>query len=191
MDDLSSFMYFTEKADKLVNSTFSKEMTGKTGIYLSWEENKQIVVNIGPNGEFIDAFVLTFRFFIQDNDSISFRNMSIAFQAEIVHESIKKQFFDVQSKLNHYLDTDTIFNIGGVISRRKLLDIFVYGELSHMNPSKKQTYDTWMGNEFMAPLLLHEFRLILHNVLKFIKFVSGLSSQVIFNVEKSPSKQIN
>jgi hypothetical protein len=63
MDDLSSFMYFTEKADKLVNSTFSKEMTGKTGIYLSWEENKQIVVNIGPNGEFIDAFVLTFRFF--------------------------------------------------------------------------------------------------------------------------------
>jgi hypothetical protein len=188
MDELSPFISFTEKADKLINSTFSKEMIGKTGVYLTWEENKQNVVHISPNEEFIDAFVLTFRFFIQSNDSISFKNMSANFKSGIVDEDIKKQFIDVKQKFNDYLDTDTMFDIGGVISRRHILDIFVYGELSHMNPSKKATYDTWMENEFMAPLLQFEFKLVLHNALKFIKYVSDLSTQVVLNAQKSHNK---
>jgi hypothetical protein len=190
MDELSPFISFTEKADKLINSTFSKEMIGKTGVYLTWEENIQKVVHISPNEEFIDAFVLTFRFFIQNNDSISIKNMSANFNSGIVNKDIKKKFIDVKTKFNDYLDTDTMFDIGGVISRRNILDIFVYGELSHMNPSKKEIYDTWMKNEFMAPLLQFEFKLVLHNALKFIKYVSDLSTQVVLNAQKSHNKPI-
>jgi hypothetical protein len=185
MDDLQPFISFTNKANKLMDSTFAKDMIGRTGVDLSWEGDKQIVDHRGPGAEFVDAFILTFRFFIQKNESISFIKMSDSFKSKIVSENIKEQFIDAKKHLNNYLDSNTMFNIGGFISRRNLIDVFVYGELSHSNPAQKKTYDTWMSNEFMAPLLKYEFRLVIHNVLQIIAFVSGLSKQVVLSVKST------
>jgi hypothetical protein len=179
VEDLTSFFSFIDKARKLLNSTFAKEMTGKTGVDITWKENEQVVFHRGPNDEFVDAFVLTFRFFIQDNESISFRNMSKSFESEVVNEKILEQFKEARNHLNSYLDDNTMFNVGGFISRRDLLYVFVFGELSHSNPDKKKTYDSWMSNEYMAPLMKNEFRCILNDVLKIISFVGGLSDKVV------------
>jgi len=185
LNDLTSFISFTNKASKLLNTTFAKEMVGKTSVDLSWADGKQVAVHKAPNEEFVDAFVLTFRFFIQSNESISFKSMSTKFESKIVSEEIKNLFIDARLKLNNYLDTNTMFDIDGIISKRKILDVFVYGELSHTTPVKKKTYDKWMSNEFMAPLLQHEFRIVLHDVLHIITFVSGLSKQVILNAKRT------
>jgi hypothetical protein len=179
VDDLKSFMSFMDKANKLLNSTFSKEMAGKAGVDITWEENEQVVFHRGPNDEFTDAFVLTFRFFIQDNEMISFRNMSRSFESELVSDEIREQFKEAKIHLNNYLNGNTTFNVDGYITRRELLHVFVYGELSHSNPVKKKTYDSWMSNELMAPLMKNEFRYILHDVLQVISFVGGLSDKVV------------
>lgn len=179
MDDLTSFQSFMDKAKKLLSSTFAKEMTGQTGVDISWVKSGQVVVHRGPNEEFVDAFVLTFRFFIQTNESVSFRNMANSFELKFVNEQIRREFEKAKNHLNSYLDDNTMFNIGGFISRRTLLDVFIYGELSHSNPEKKKTYDSWMKDDLMAPLMKNEFRVILNDLLNVISFVGGLCEKVV------------
>jgi len=60
---------FNEKADKLRNSNFVKAAVENSGVSLSWQEGEFFqITRTGPTEENVDAFVLTLRFFVQDND---------------------------------------------------------------------------------------------------------------------------
>jgi hypothetical protein len=56
---------------------------------------EQAVVEIqrtGPHDESVDAFLLTFRFFIQDNESSSFRNMAQLYEQFPIAEERKEKW---------------------------------------------------------------------------------------------------
>jgi hypothetical protein len=67
---------FNEKAERLDKLSFVKTMfETKTGVSLSGEAKEDGTFEInsersGPDEEAVDAFVLTFRFFIQDNEKV-------------------------------------------------------------------------------------------------------------------------
>ena len=69
---------FNEKARKLEGLSFTRILASqKTGVTLSWKEGDPVTIErSGPDDEAIDAFVLTLRFFIQDNESTSLRNLA-------------------------------------------------------------------------------------------------------------------
>jgi len=125
----------------------------------------------GPDDENTEAFVLTFRFFIQDNETISLRNIKDIFHSDMVTEKEKNNFDEARNHLNTYLDGNTMFNINGMIKRRELMDVFIYGGLSHAKPEKKEKYDDWMRNAILAPFMQNEFSVILYEVLNVIVFV--------------------
>ncbi len=180
MESLDPFIMFNEKAIKLLNCSFVKSYQDNSGVDLSWKQGQAAkVTRRGPNEEQTDAFVLTFRFFIQSNETISFYSMTKAFESEIVPDEISNKFTEAKEHLNTYLDSNTIFKFGDYITRRQLLDVFIYGELSHSNEKKRKTYNDWMSNRIIAPFILNEFTSILFEVLNVISYTGSLCAQVL------------
>jgi hypothetical protein len=181
MDEmLEPFRLFRQKSKKLLESTFAKEMAKPTGVDINWTEEGQVAVHRGPNQESIDAYLLTFRFFIQGNESISFRNMGENFLKKINDEALFKKFEEARAALNDYLDGSTNFNVNGMVSRRQLMEVFIYGDLSHANyDSKRSHFKSWMENEFMAELMKNEFKFIIGKILIVIARVDQLCKEAM------------
>jgi hypothetical protein len=176
---LEPFRLFRQKSKKLLESTFAKEMAKPTGVDINWTEEGQVVVHRGPNQEFIDAYLLTFRFFIQGNESISFKNMGENFK-KINDEDLFEKFEEERAALNEYLDGSTNFNVNGVISRRQLMEVFIYGDLSHANyQDKRRHFKSWMENELMAELMKNEFKFIIGKILIVIARVDKLCKEAM------------
>jgi len=181
--EIKAMSLFIEKADKLRNSTFVKRITNDSGVNLSTTVGKPtIITRKGPDDENIDAFVLTFRFFIQDNEPISLRKIKNAFYSDLAKEDEKCNYDRARKELNQYLDGYTMFNINGMVTRRELMNVFIYGGLSHANTKKKEMYDGWMGNVMLAPFMQNEFSVIINEVLNFIVFIRNLCESLLKRV---------
>jgi hypothetical protein len=79
---IEALQLFNEKADKLLNSAFVRALaSGKTEATISGhrQDNGSFEISSelrGPPPEAVEAFVLTFRFFVQDNETTSLRNIA-------------------------------------------------------------------------------------------------------------------
>ena len=187
MDRLAQFHLFIDKANRLLNCSFVNSYKNKSGVDLSWKQGSEPeVCHRGPSQEQTDAFVLTFRFFIQNNDSISFSNMDKAFNANFIPSELRLKFVEAKGHLNNYLDSKTNFEVNGHgVTRRELLDVFIYGELSHTNHAKKVKYDNWMSNRIFATFMKNEFTSILFQVLNVISYTGGICEEVISNTSRT------
>ncbi len=181
---------FNEKADKLRNSNFVKAALENSGASLSWQEGEQIT-RTGPTEENIDAFVLTLRFFVQDNERSSFRNMSKLYTDKAISEEHRSEFEKARSYLNDFLDSSTMFNFYGKrITKRELMEVFVFGGLSHANKQKKSLYDQWMRLG-LAPLLQNEFIVIIFEVMNVAQFVKTLNERVLTDLVLAEKGEFN
>ncbi|HET8908326.1 MAG TPA: hypothetical protein VFN11_15320, partial [Ktedonobacterales bacterium] len=64
------------------------------------------------------------------------------------------------------------------LTYRDIEDIFINGELSHVEPSKKQVYERWKGNPLGGfKVMQWEFDNMLGTVLRHINYVAHLSAQ--------------
>ncbi len=179
-NDVSTLKLFIEKADKLKNSTFIKRILDNSGVDFSMGYGKPTTAMLrGPDTENTDAFILTFRFFIQDNEKISLRNIKDIFHSSIATDEEKTNYDQARTNLNAYLDGETMFTIGHKITRRELMDVFIYGGLSHANPQKKAIYDKWMDTDILAQFMRNEFSVIIFEVLNIIIFVRNLSETML------------
>ncbi|WP_269521314.1 hypothetical protein [Alteromonas sp. BMJM2] len=180
MERLEPFILFTTKAKKLLSSSFVKSYQNNSGVDFSWKRGEDLSIKQrGPDQEQIDAFVLTFRFFIQKNEPISFYSMAEAFKSEFVSDELKEKFSDAKNHLNSYLDSNSMFKIGEHITRRELLYVFIYGELSHSDREKREKYNDWMSNQFLAAFMKNEFTSILFEVLNVISYTGGICEEVL------------
>ncbi len=179
-EKIEALKLFIEKADKLKNSNFVTRIVKRSGVDLSFNTGQKTVVRRrGPDDENIDAFILTFRFFIQDNEPISLRNIKDVFHSDLATEEEKNNFDEARSNLNTYLEGNTMFNINGMIRRRELMEVFIFGGLSHANSIKKEKYDRWMGSDILAPFVQNEFAVIIFEALNIIVFIQNLCEMVL------------
>jgi hypothetical protein len=178
---ISTLKLFNEKADKLRNSKFVASAVADSGVNLSWTEGQPAEVSRkGPDQENIDAFVLTLRFFLQDNEPISFRNLSTnIYSSSLISEEHRHQFERARSALNDFLDGNTMFNFGGIITRRELMNVFIFGDLSHANWEKKEKFEEWMASSLVSPFFENEFVTVLFEILNIVLFVQKLNQQVL------------
>ena len=192
MSDLESLKgslsLFNEKADKLLRMSFVKTIfETKTGVTLSWKAREdglydEFHVRRGPEEEAIDAFVLTFRYFIQDNETTSFRKMADHYSSLPTDVCYKNEFDEVRNEVNAFLDSHPDFQIeynGKMYSRREIMDIFMYGGLSHANASKKKLYDEWMSIPALKHLAENEFVYIISSIFEAIGWIKDLNDRVL------------
>lgn len=176
---------FVEKANKLLSLSFIKSITERGGLDLniSWNANEGLnVIRGGPGDEAVDAFVLTFRFFIQNNERVSFGSLNDQVMADSgVSDAWKTEFTRIRAELNEYLDARPTINYAvdgkSISSNRELLDTFVYGGLAHANVQKRQVFEAWRSDQMAFQLLQFQFATILVNTLKAISYMAHLSEQ--------------
>jgi len=182
---ISDLMLFNEKATKLESYSFTQIVFNQsTGFTVSLKNiNEQPLLKVerrGPDDESIDAFVLTFRFFIQDNEKSSFRNLASIYDTLLISEEKRNNFKEARDHINNALDTTSFLNIDGVaLTYRHIIDTFIYGGLSHANERKKKEYDIWMINPFTNQIVTNEFVHILGHIFSVIFYIRNLNAEVI------------
>lgn len=189
---------FNEKADKLFRLSFVKTVfETNTGVTISGkltdEGNWQVTSSRkGPNEEAIDAFVLTFRYFIQDNEKSSLRNLSKYYEIAPIDAEYKKQFKKIRKEINDFLDkpADILFKFNNQkLTRRKILDTFIYGGLSHSNDKgKKALYDSWMQIPPFKVFIENEFVYILSVIFRGIKIIRVSNTSTIGKIQEYNKK---
>jgi len=144
---------FSEKAGRLAETSTSETVLKKINGRVNWTRGEGWSDEYsGPIGESLEAYVLTLRLFIQDNDSISLRKMSKLYSHLPVDSSFSERFEEQRTQLNGFLDSKTPLSIeeGRQLSYREIFEIFVYGSLAHTKPEKHQIYSnlrngSWFG----------------------------------------------
>lgn len=181
-EDLKALELFNRKAEILRHSTFMKFLVERgTGITISGGKGKPTRAETKwPNDEARDAFILTFRFFIQKKEKSSFRKMAKVYENLPISQEKKQSFKDARNKFNDYLDSKSPITFRGQgITYREIIKVFLYGEFAHANEKKKAIFDQWMSYPLMNVLIYNEFIYILGNVMYIIACVQDLTEEVI------------
>lgn len=181
-EDLKALELFNRKAEILKNSSFMKFLVERgTGITISGGKGKATRAETKwPNDEARDAFILTFRFFIQKKEKSSFKKMAKVYENLPISQEKKESFKDARNKFNDYLDSKSPITFRGQgITYREIIKVFLYGEFAHANEKKKEIFDQWMSYPLMNVLIYNEFIYILGNVMYIIACVQDLNEEVI------------
>lgn len=184
---IKALRLFNEKAVKLENSRFVKFIfEEKTGFTLSARIGEPVAIDLrGPDQDATDAFILTLRFFIQDNEPSSFRRLAETYEALPTLQHLKDDFLSARQHLNNFLDSKTMFRVNGLaLSYRHVFEVFIWGGLAHANEEKKHIYDSWMQMPLLNQMLMNEFVVILAEFMNCIAYVHQLNSTALAELEK-------
>ena len=134
---------------------------------------------IKPDDDSRDAFILTFRFFILQNERTSFRGLQAVLADDGVSDRWKESFRAVRSAINEYLDTAFAdYEYGGATHRftnREIMETFLYGGLVHANdPKAVARYEEWLRYPGILAVLEMWFLNIILTLLRAIRFLSVL-----------------
>ena len=181
-DVLRSLKLFNEKAEKLAGNNFSRRVFEQdSGVTISAAEGQPVVVERrGPDQESIEVFVLTLRFFIQDNEPSSLRNVAKVYDVVLVSSELKERFREARQLLNDYLRSATYHATqGGRLTNQDVLDTFVWGGLAHANPGMKERYDEWMSFGGFSEVFWNTLVVVLATFMKAIAYIHDLNAEVI------------
>ncbi|MBC7877463.1 MAG: hypothetical protein H7Y59_09865 [Anaerolineales bacterium] len=193
---ISALELFNEKASKLTNSAFIKSLTDKDkGIKIGYNtigENKfsPIVMQKGHSNDELDAFILTYRFFIQNNEASSFNNIAEIYNDPNLHKMYKTCFQAARTELTNLLNSLNKFGIeidNRKLSNIEILDTYIYGELAHANSAKREKFQSWIKDEVVASLLTASLCFCLIEILNIIYYVQILNDGVIKHLHKEIS----
>src|SRR5216684_1712800 len=101
---------FAEKVNRLENSSLKRFMS-TDGWKASWdfEADRSGDDARMPELEHLEAYVLNLRFFVQDNEPTSLRNMDALYKRECTDTKLLKQFDEVRDAMNGALDRELWF----------------------------------------------------------------------------------
>jgi len=133
----------------------------------------------------IDAFVLTFRLFTQDNDRISLRSLSRIYASEWLQGGNAQECFeDARKQLNHHLDSAATVVIGSTaVTIRFIADVVIYGGLAHTNEEKSKIFRSWSESGIMG-LIWAEFFAYAREGVDTLKYLRGLNAGLLEGIEK-------
>lgn len=139
------------------------------------------VIEFGlPDEEKRDSFILTFRFFYQEEEAISFSKLRRFLNDPELSEEWKNGVSKARKAYYSYLKGHSDYTVElfeGHPTRREILDTVLYGGVTHANPEKIQRRRQWTRDDIRANLLLQEFTGMLVQILAFIKYIGDLSER--------------
>jgi len=180
--EIKTLRLFNEKTNKLRERSFTDHVFRKNSrLQVTAKKGEPVKIESKePDDESLEAFVLTYRLFFQNNDRISIFNISKIYDSIPVSDKIKNAFKSSRNTINQFLDSDSMLGINyELFSNREILELIIYGGLAHTNEKYMEIYDRWMKDPLLRSHLLFEFEYITGNMLKFIFFFSDLNRRAI------------
>src|SRR5438477_4715519 len=179
---VKTIQLFNDKANKLESLEFVRAVrANKFGYTISGSaDGSYKIERHGPSNEAVDAFVLTYRFFVQDNESISIRRLGALYESLPIDSPWKQGAQNTRQKLNEFLDGPTpIIVANHRITQRELHDTFLYGDLAHSNEQKAAQLADWAKRDGLIPILQAEFIWILADVSGAIAWFRSANTEVL------------
>jgi hypothetical protein len=145
---------FIETVEELQASEFAKQIKG--GIRVGLKAGNAVIISelAGPDREALKAFLLTLRFFRQNNEETSLRNMATRVAGLNVDQGLKDEFLTSRDNFNAFLDGPLAVPVNGVgaDSKRDVFESFLYGVYAHANPDHRRRVKGWEKLPFYADL---------------------------------------
>jgi len=179
---------FNEKARRLERLTFTKSVfEEESGLKIIFKPvEPPTVERKGPDEEAIEAFVLTFRFFVQDREPSSFRNIAETYRNLPVSQEKKDSFRGAYEKFNEFLNSKYPIKINDrSLTHWDILDIFIYGWLSHAHREKKEIFAEWMSDPIANQLMKNALVYVLGNTMKYIRYIKNLNETVLEELNRA------
>ena len=157
---IATLELFAEKAGRLGELSLAQEISKSYRASVRWARGEPWAGEYsGPAGEAVDAYILTLRMLIQDNESISLRSMRRLYREASIAVSLVDQFDEACAELNAFLDADTNLAIedGRQLTYRDIFEVFVYGSLAHTNSPRKREVFTALRDGAWFPLFQAHF----------------------------------
>jgi len=167
---------FIDKCSKLENSRFVKSISQEFRLGLNITSGGPLkVTSIRPDQDNIDAFILNFRYFIQDNEPTSIRNLKEFFNSSFVTKEEKNKFNSLRRNIQKYLSSSSNLAIfEKEFSHGELMDTFIYGGISHATEVKEQKFHSLMKREDAKEFFWHKFIIIISFMLNAIKYIRDM-----------------
>lgn len=182
VDQMRRVRLFNEKVNELDRSRFAIAMYDQqSGVIVEGSlTGPAEAVFVGPDDDAIRSFVLTIRLFQQDRDGISVKALAEIYDGESVPTELSKQFREARKALNDRLDSDTMFVFNEErITRRGLLDVFLYGGLAHVDAEKREVYEHWQAFGMAFALMSNEFVATLAEFFNCIRWIRHINMQLL------------
>jgi hypothetical protein len=178
------------KADVLRKSRFVSQLV-QPGYRIEFVENGTRVTR--PDAEARDAFVLTLRFFLLQNEPTSFRALARLLDEPDVSDDWKRAFSTLRSGVNECLATAYgEYEYEGAkhrFSNRTILETFLNGGLVHANDLKAVArYEEWTRQEGLFDMLEFWFISTLQTLFRAIWYLSGICSLELKRADAVGSK---
>lgn len=167
---------FAEKFGKLRRSTVWKAVeTNSIRFSLKAQRGEPVELDVeGPSEEAVDAFVLTLRFFLQNNERISIGNMARLIQELPIDQEVKDRVAAGRKRINAFLDQPCGIKVDGDHpSNREVLYTFLYGGLAHANPDKRPLFLKWASQGIVFGVMQQIFYRCLVEILKYLAFLDA------------------
>ena len=146
-----AFESVVKNAEVLKSHSFKKDIKNIQMVWTWHKDDPEELEIKGPNREQVDAFLLTFRKFIQEKDQCSFRYLAnIILDDPGVSEEWKQEFTKLRNDLNSFLDKHPSwmpiqFGNEPIASHGEILRTYIYGMYAHENADKKAVLEKWRG----------------------------------------------
>ncbi len=177
---------FNEKAAKLERSRLLQRMS-RSGVAYQvrfGQRRKTRAWHNAPKGESVDAFVLTYRWFIQDRDGISLRAIAKLYRQLPISRELRKDVAAARRGIRKYLSQRTKILIKNhTPTRGEVCDTFLYGELSHANADKRAKFEHWQRGPVTFMMLDAEFVRTLARVASIILFMRDTNRKAITELQ--------
>ncbi|NQS90723.1 hypothetical protein HQ584_13150 [Patescibacteria group bacterium] len=137
-----------------------------------------------PTIESARSFILLFRFFIQDNEAISIRNIANVYDAVSLSAQTKSSFYFYRDHLNIFLHSlPGVRVVGerrlGKLNNWEILKIFIYGKLAHQSKAQYKRYKVIENDEHLCGMYWCNFFSALSVCLHYIVGISEVNKNAI------------
>lgn len=143
---LQKLKLFNEKIETVKRGRFVPQVFRPDhGITMHFDSEKPLLIEKrGADEEAILALATTLRFFVQERDGISLRQVADIYGNLPVEDLAKQSARSAVDSVEQYLDTalPVVFN-NEAITNRRLFEVFMYGGIAHANEDKRAEYETW------------------------------------------------
>ena len=171
---------FDNKFSRLESSSLIRFITDR-GCKFSFDftTNKLGPDAVLPNLEFVESYVLNLRFFIQDNEPTSLRNLSKVYETHYRGQEINEKFAELRGVFNSELDRTWPFRFNEKkVTYREIFMGFIYAKLAHSNAERHQVFHDMTRHSFGYYLAFDTFLRcinLVHDILSMINQLNKMA----------------
>lgn len=188
-EKLHKLRLFNEKAEVLRRRNFTHQVFRPNhGFTLNadFEKQQASVERRGADEESLHAFVTTLRLFVQPRDGIMIDQIADIYESLPVEDMAKQSARAAANSLEDFFNSPVGLNMFGEdITRRRLFEVFMYGNLVHANDDKRQAYERWTRDPFAAAFLTTFLEETIAQVTNFIFSFRQMNDRTIEQLESA------